>query len=182
MSFDEEKKFSWHWHQNDEITCLRATLADALRRINHLESGKGRWLFFTIFLGHRNLIYIECCTFWLQKQWHYNQVQKVLLHRYLLYFPKDSVILFYSVTFNTIFSLEVYLLQFFSYFRYSKFHSFNIKVCSKLSNKVYLLHLIVVPQLIGGWQHNYYNDIANKMGTVPILSVLLLCDIKNDKK
>jgi len=26
--------------QNDEITCLRATLADALRRINALESGK----------------------------------------------------------------------------------------------------------------------------------------------
>ena len=26
---------------NDEITCLRATLADALRRINQLESGKG---------------------------------------------------------------------------------------------------------------------------------------------
>ena len=28
--------------QNDEITCLRATLADALRRINSLESGKGQ--------------------------------------------------------------------------------------------------------------------------------------------
>ena len=28
--------------QNDEITCLRATLADALRRINTLESGKGK--------------------------------------------------------------------------------------------------------------------------------------------
>lgn len=27
---------------NDEITCLRATLADALRRINTLEAGKGR--------------------------------------------------------------------------------------------------------------------------------------------
>ncbi len=26
--------------QNDEITCLRATLADALRRINTLEAGK----------------------------------------------------------------------------------------------------------------------------------------------
>ncbi len=29
--------------QNDEITCLRATLADALRRINTLEAGKGTW-------------------------------------------------------------------------------------------------------------------------------------------
>ena len=27
--------------QNDEITCLRATLADALRRINSIESTKG---------------------------------------------------------------------------------------------------------------------------------------------
>ena len=26
--------------QGDEITCLRATLADALRRINELEAGK----------------------------------------------------------------------------------------------------------------------------------------------
>lgn len=28
--------------QNDEITCMRATLADALRRINTLEAGKGQ--------------------------------------------------------------------------------------------------------------------------------------------
>ncbi len=35
---DLEKKVH---DQNDEITCLRATLADALRRINQLESGKG---------------------------------------------------------------------------------------------------------------------------------------------
>jgi microtubule-associated protein-like 1/2 len=37
---DLEKKVH---DQNDEITCLRATLADALRRINHLETGKGRF-------------------------------------------------------------------------------------------------------------------------------------------
>ena len=36
---DLEKKVH---DQNDEITCLRATLADALRRINHLETGKGK--------------------------------------------------------------------------------------------------------------------------------------------
>ena len=29
--------------QSDEITCLRATLADALRRINTLEAGKGNF-------------------------------------------------------------------------------------------------------------------------------------------
>ena len=28
--------------QSDEITCLRATLADALRRINELEDGKSK--------------------------------------------------------------------------------------------------------------------------------------------
>ena len=37
---DLEKKVH---DQNDEITCLRATLADALRRINQLESGKGKF-------------------------------------------------------------------------------------------------------------------------------------------
>ena len=36
---DLEKKVH---DQNDEITCLRATLADALRRINFIESGKGK--------------------------------------------------------------------------------------------------------------------------------------------
>ena len=30
--------------QNDEVTCLRATLADALRRISSLEAGKGGWV------------------------------------------------------------------------------------------------------------------------------------------
>ena len=38
--------------QNDEITCLRATLADALRRINTLEAGKGTHRkYTTIFKG-----------------------------------------------------------------------------------------------------------------------------------
>ena len=31
--------------QNDEITCLRATLADALRRINTLEDGKSKLIY-----------------------------------------------------------------------------------------------------------------------------------------
>jgi hypothetical protein len=33
----------------------------------------------------------------------------------------------------------------------------NLKLCSKQCNKIDLLHLIVVPQLRGGWQHNYSN-------------------------
>jgi hypothetical protein len=31
----------------------------------------------------------------------------------------------------------------------------NLKLCSKQHNKIDLLHLIVVPQLSGGWQHKY---------------------------
>jgi len=31
----------------------------------------------------------------------------------------------------------------------------NLKLCSKQYNKIDLLQTIVVPQLSGGWQHNY---------------------------
>ncbi len=31
----------------------------------------------------------------------------------------------------------------------------NLKLCSKQYNKIYILHLIVAPQLSSGWQHNY---------------------------
>jgi hypothetical protein len=31
----------------------------------------------------------------------------------------------------------------------------NLELCSKQYNKNDLLHLIVAPQLNGGWQHNY---------------------------
>jgi hypothetical protein len=31
----------------------------------------------------------------------------------------------------------------------------NLKLCSKKYNKIDILHLIVVAQLSGGWQHNY---------------------------
>jgi hypothetical protein len=33
--------------------------------------------------------------------------------------------------------------------------SLNLKLCSKQYNKKFVLHLIVVPQLSSGWQHNY---------------------------
>jgi len=46
--------------QNDEITCLRATLADALRRINALEAGKGGFS-----VTKRIFIMTECyCNFY----------------------------------------------------------------------------------------------------------------------
>jgi hypothetical protein len=34
-------------------------------------------------------------------------------------------------------------------------HNINLKLCNKQYNKIDPLHLIVVPQLSGGWQHNY---------------------------
>jgi hypothetical protein len=34
-------------------------------------------------------------------------------------------------------------------------HNYTLKFCSKQYNKIDLLQLIVVPQLSGGWQHNY---------------------------
>jgi hypothetical protein len=37
----------------------------------------------------------------------------------------------------------------------SELHSLNLKLCSKQYNKKFVLHLIVVPQLCSGWQHNY---------------------------
>ncbi len=37
----------------------------------------------------------------------------------------------------------------------SELHSFNLKLYSKQYNKVFVLHLIVAPQLSSGWRHNY---------------------------
>jgi hypothetical protein len=37
----------------------------------------------------------------------------------------------------------------------SELHSLNLILCNKQHNKKFVLHLIVVPQLSSGWQHNY---------------------------
>jgi hypothetical protein len=44
---------------------------------------------------------------------------------------------------------------FYNFFHGSELHSLNLKLWSKQYNKIDLLHLIVVPQLSGGLQHNY---------------------------
>ena len=49
--------------QNDEITCLRATLADALRRINSIESTKGTLSQKRIFQKRSKVIYIMLRAF-----------------------------------------------------------------------------------------------------------------------
>jgi hypothetical protein len=37
----------------------------------------------------------------------------------------------------------------------SALHNLSLKLDSKQKNKIDLLHWILVPQLSGGWQHNY---------------------------
>jgi hypothetical protein len=37
----------------------------------------------------------------------------------------------------------------------SELHSLNIKLCSEHYNKIFVLHLIVAPQLSSGWGHNH---------------------------
>jgi hypothetical protein len=37
----------------------------------------------------------------------------------------------------------------------SELHSLNLNLCSKQYNQIFVLHLIVAPQLSSGWRHNY---------------------------
>ncbi len=52
-------------------------------------------------------------------------------------------------------STYIYCNFFTNFNRLPELHNLNLKLCSKQYNKVDLLHLIVVPQLSVGWQHNY---------------------------
>jgi hypothetical protein len=59
----------------------------------------------------------------------------------------------------------------------------NLKLCIKQYNKIELLHLIVVPQLSGGWQHNHPTKTrqassANEQSMYSLMSILEK-DIKN---
>ncbi len=55
----------------------------------------------TLSSSHRNLI-----TFWLLNQWHYDQVQKLVIHGYLLYFSLGLCGLILFSDCNTIFSAK----------------------------------------------------------------------------
>ncbi len=112
-------------------------------------------------------------TFWLLNQWRYNQMQKLVLHRYVLNFSLGLCGLILFNDFYTYFSplkskkfalkplmhyswLLTLSSTFFSNFQMlSQLHSLNLKLCSQQYNKKFVLHLIVVPQLSSGWQHNY---------------------------
>jgi hypothetical protein len=65
---------------------------------------------------------------------------------------------------------------------------FNFKIVSELYNfnscKIYLLHLIVVPQLSGGWQHNYSTKTrqpgqANDQSMYSLMSMVHTYNIPN---
>jgi hypothetical protein len=44
---------------------------------------------------------------------------------------------------------------FYDYFLIFRYHTLNLKLCSKQYNKIDILYQIVAPQLSGGWGHNY---------------------------
>ncbi len=59
----------------------------------------------------------------------------------------------------------------------SKCHSLNLKLCSKQYNKIFVLHLIVAPQLGGGCQHNFSTKTrqtgnANEQSMNSLMSML----------
>jgi hypothetical protein len=60
----------------------------------------------------------------------------------------------------------------------SELHSLNLKLGSEQYNKIDLLHLIVVPQLSSGWQHDYSIKTrqvgqANEQSMYSLMSVTL---------
>ncbi len=61
----------------------------------------------------------------------------------------------------------------------SDFHSLNLKLCSKQYNKKFVLHLIVVPQLNSGWQHNHLTKTrqagkSNEQSMYSLMFVVLI--------
>ncbi len=61
----------------------------------------------------------------------------------------------------------------------SELHSLNLKLCSKQYNKKFVLHLIVVPQLSSGWQHNFSTETrqaghANEQSMYSLMSMVVV--------
>jgi hypothetical protein len=59
----------------------------------------------------------------------------------------------------------------------SELHSLNLKLFSKQHNRIFVLHLIVVPQLSSGWQHNYSTKArqagcANEQSMYSLMSMI----------
>jgi hypothetical protein len=68
----------------------------------------------------------------------------------------------------------------------SELHSLNLNLCSKQYNRNFILHLIVVPQLSSGWQHNYTTKIsqagwANKQSMYSLMSMAAMNKLPDDR-
>jgi outer membrane receptor for ferric coprogen and ferric-rhodotorulic acid len=60
---------------------------------------------------------------------------------------------------------------------HSELHNLNLKLCSKQYNKIFVLHLIVSPQLSSDWQHNYSTKTrqagwANEQSMYSLMSMI----------
>ncbi len=55
----------------------------------------------------------------------------------------------------------------------SELYSLTLKLYSKQYNTKFVLHLIVVPQLSSGWQHNYSTKTRQAAGPMSSLCILL---------
>ncbi len=115
----------------------------------------------------------SCFTFWLLNQWCYNQVQELVLHRYLLNISSGlcGLILFsdFETNFSPLKSKKntlrsvlhyIWLLTlsstiFFKFLDALWASQFEFKLYSKQYNKKFVLHLILSPQLSNGRWHNY---------------------------
>ncbi len=118
-------------------------------------------------MGHANDQSMYFLCLWL----HYNQEKKLVLQRYLLHFSmrlcglvlfcdfihnflpkkykntlKSSIHQFWLLTLSSTFS---------NFWILSENQNLGLMLCSKQQKKINLLYLIVVPQLSGGWFHNY---------------------------
>jgi hypothetical protein len=62
----------------------------------------------------------------------------------------------------------------------SELHSSNLKLFGKQYNKNFLLHLIVVPQLSSGWQHNYSTKsrLADRANEPSMCSLMAMVETK----
>ncbi len=60
----------------------------------------------------------------------------------------------------------------------SELQSLNLKLYSKNHNKIFVLHLIVAPQLSSGWWHNYWTKTrqaghADEQSEYSLMSMIL---------
>ncbi len=129
---------------------------------------------------------------WLLNQWRYNLVQKLVVHRHLLHFSLGlcGLILFSDFQTNFFFKKVIknytqitpalflahnciFYIFFSNFWMLSELHNLNLKLRTKQYNEIDLLHLIVVPQLSGGWQHNHPTKTDRQAATMSSLCILL---------